>query len=116
MARRYTRSALPCLAAVVEHRGGDELLQVARVPPVDLQRFCAAEVELDVVLDREADAAEDLLRHCGDVTERLAREELRHRREPVGPTLIARPRRLPHERPAAVDGALPVGEVMSERL
>ena len=61
---------------------GDELLEVAVVPPRDLELLGPAEVELDVVLEREADATEDLLRHGGDVAERLAREQLGHRREP----------------------------------
>ncbi len=45
----------------VEDGGGHELLEVAAVPPRELQLLGAAEVQLDVELDGEADAAEDLL-------------------------------------------------------
>ncbi len=48
-------------APPVEHGGGDQLLEVARVPPRELELLRAPEVELDVVLDGEADAAVHLL-------------------------------------------------------
>src|SRR5687767_3742307 len=67
--------------ASVQDRAGHELLERPRVPPGDLELLRAAEVELDVVLDCEADAAPHLLTHRGDVPPRLAREELGHRRE-----------------------------------
>src|SRR5690348_14023417 len=38
----------------------DQLLEMPVVPPVELQRLGPAEVELNVELDRESDAAEDL--------------------------------------------------------
>src|SRR5437899_12583533 len=43
----------------VEDVLGDQLLEVAVVPPRDLELLGPAEVQLDVVLHREADAAED---------------------------------------------------------
>src|SRR5437764_2275802 len=83
----------------------DQLFQVAVVPPADLELLGPAEVELDVVLDGEADAAEDLLGHVRDVAERLAGEELGHRRQaaPLGLACIARPSGLVHEGLGAVD-------------
>src|SRR5436309_12174761 len=90
----------------VENIGGDQLFEVAVVPPADLELFGPAEVELDVVLDGEADAAEDLLGHGCDVTERLAGEQLRHRRQAarLGLARVTRPGRLVDEGLGAVDG------------
>src|SRR5438270_4903741 len=101
--------------ASVEDVGGDELLEVAVVPPADLELLGPAEVELDVVLDGEADAAEDLLGHGRDVAERLAREELGHGGEPRGgPACVARPRRLVDEGLGPVDGGDGVGQVVGD--
>ena len=63
----------------VEGGRGDQLLEVAVVPPGDLQLLGPAEVQLHVALDGEAHAAVDLVAHRGDVAERLAREQLGHR-------------------------------------
>src|SRR5262249_23685852 len=63
----------------VQHRRRDPLLQLARVPPRELELLGAPEEELDVVLDREADAAPHLLAHRSHVPVGLAGEELRHR-------------------------------------
>src|SRR3954447_5573632 len=52
----------------VEDVGGDQLFEVAVVPPADLELLGPAEIELDVVLDGEADAAEDLLGHGRDIS------------------------------------------------
>src|SRR5262245_28819089 len=54
-------------APPIEHRGGDQLLEIPGIPPRELQLLGAPKVELDVVLDREADAAMHLLGHRGDI-------------------------------------------------
>src|SRR5947207_9736169 len=96
--RPYQPSIVTRTEKSVEDVGGDQLFEVAVVPPADLELLGPAEVELDVVLDGEADAAEDLLGHGRDVAERLAREELGHGGEPRGgPACVARPRRLVDE-------------------
>src|SRR5689334_20094173 len=51
----------------VEHRRRDQLFEVPVGQPRDLELLGPPEVELDVVFDREADAAEDLLRGRRDV-------------------------------------------------
>ena len=48
-------------AQPIQHAGGDPLLEGAVVPPRDLQLLGPPEVELDVVLEGEADPAEHLL-------------------------------------------------------
>src|SRR5437588_10452440 len=68
---------------LVEHVGGDQLLEVAVAPPRQLQLLGPPEVELDVVLQREADAPEDLLADRSHVAKRLTGEQLGHRREPA---------------------------------
>src|SRR5438477_11327732 len=89
----------------VENVGGDELLEVAVVPPADLELLGPAEVELDVVFHGEADAAEHLLGHGGDVAEGLAGEELGHRRQPAGGlACVARPGGLVHAGLGALGG------------
>src|SRR5438034_1838376 len=61
-------------ALPVEDTARDQLLERAVVPPRDLLHLGPAEVELDVVLDREADTAEHLLRHRRDVAEPLSHQ------------------------------------------
>src|SRR4051794_38876788 len=100
-----------------EHGPGDELFEVAVVPPVQLERLGPAEVELDVELDREPNAAEDLYGGGRDVAECPARIELRHRRElrriaTLGPC----PGCFPGHRLRAVDGGRGVGQIVRERL
>src|SRR5438067_9502608 len=95
----------------------DQLFQVAVVPPADLELLGPAEVELDVVLDGEADAAEDLLGHGRDVAERLAGKELGHGGEPGGgAACVARPRRLVDEGLGPVDGSHGVSQVVGDGL
>src|SRR5439155_7752286 len=104
-------------ARVIEHIGCDQLFEVAVVPPRQLQLLGAPEVELDVVLDREADAPEHLLSHRSDVAEGATGEQLCHRRETrMRPPGVACPRRLPDERLGPVDSGDRVGEVVGDRL
>src|SRR4051812_24938394 len=87
------------------------------VPPVELQRLRPPEVELDVELDGEADATEDLYGGRGHVAERLPGVELGHRREPLHRlTGSARPRRLPRQRLRTIDRGRRVGQVVRDRL
>src|SRR6478672_10068736 len=65
----------------IENVGRDQLFEVAVIPPRQLQLLGAPEVQQDVVLDREPDPSEHLLRHGGDVAEGLTGEQLGHRRE-----------------------------------
>src|SRR5688572_9470628 len=77
----------------------------------------AAEEQLDVVLDRESDAAPDLLADPRALAVGLAREQLGHRGEPGDrAALRVVPRRLVDERAAAVDPRRRVGHVVRERL
>ena len=95
--------------SAVEHGRGDRALRGSGRPTIEICS-CLARRKYSWMSysTREADAAEHLLRHRGDVAERLAREQLRHRREPVDRAAVgARPRRLVHERLGAVDGRRP---------
>src|SRR6185436_11775212 len=86
-------------------------------PPRELELLRAPEVELDVVLDGEAEAAVDLLGHRGDVAEGLTREQLRHRRQALdGPAGRAGPRRLVDQRLPAVDLRDRVRQVVRDGL
>ncbi len=89
----------------------------AGVPPRDLELLGPPEVELDVELDGEADAAEDLLGGGGHVPEGLAGEELGHRGQ-LGhaPALRPGPGRLVDQHLGPVHGGGGVGQVVGQRL
>ena len=63
----------------VEDVRGDQLFEIRRIPPAELERLGTAEEHLLVVLDRERDAAPDLSAGPRGLTVGLAAEELRHR-------------------------------------
>src|SRR5690606_18661750 len=75
------RAAEPGASGGVEDCRCDQLLAAAAVVERQLELLGAPEVQLDLVLEGEADTAEHLLGHGGGVAVGRAGEELGHRGE-----------------------------------